>query len=164
MQREAALAYTAEQKLEATVTAAVARVIKEKAPNAPRRLGEILLEGEAAPSPELTVLLELEVKPECIDECIKLLTASAQGSRQEPGCVRFDVMRDQEKPNTVYTYEAFASAADMDFHKAQPHTKAWGAFQYGELKPIVSKNLRKLTPVTFDTVYERRSTQDSLQD
>ena len=90
MQREAALAYTAEQKLEATVTAAVARVIKEKAPNAPRRLGEILLEGEAAPSPELTVLLELEVKPECIDECIKLLGAGlSPGAGLRLGMRRF---------------------------------------------------------------------------
>ena len=99
--------------------------------------------------PELIIVAQFDFKEGHAEEGARLLAASAQGSRKEPGCLRFDVMRDRALPSRLLTFEAFATAADLEVHKAQPHTKAWGAFQFGELKPVASKVVRHLSPVDW---------------
>ena len=101
-------------------------------------------------APELVLIVVLEVRPECVEECKRVLSASAQGSRREPGCLRFDVLSDPTRPCTIVTYEAFATPAAMDWHKEQPYVKAWGAFQYGPLKPIERKSISRLGAVDFE--------------
>ena len=49
-------------------------------------------------SPRLVIIAEFKVKQECVEECERVLCESARGSRAEPGCVRFDVLRDQTNP------------------------------------------------------------------
>ena len=49
-------------------------------------------------SPRLVIIAEFRVKQECVEECERVLCESARGSRAEPGCVRFDVLRDQTDP------------------------------------------------------------------
>ena len=49
-------------------------------------------------SPRLVIIAEFQVKQECVEECERVLCESARGSRAEPGCVRFDVLRDQNDP------------------------------------------------------------------
>ena len=99
--------------------------------------------------PELIIVAEFNFRDGHADEGTRLLAASAQGSRKEAGCVRFDVMRDQAVPTRLVTFEAFTTAADLEVHRAQSHTRAWGAFQFGELKPVGSKRVMRLSPVDF---------------
>ena len=56
-------------------------------------------------------------------------------------------MRDREDPSTFYTFEIFASPAAHALHMKTPTMKAWGAFQYGDRKPIVKKRVTKLVNV-----------------
>ena len=49
-------------------------------------------------APRLVIIAEFQVKAECVEECARVLRESARGSRAEPGCVRFDVLRDQTDP------------------------------------------------------------------
>ena len=100
------------------------------------------------------LVVELEVKPECVEECARVLSVSAQGSRREAGCLRFDVLQDESDPCKIVTYEAFATPVAMEEHKEQPYVKAWGAFQYGDSKPILKKHIVKHSPVDFESVYE----------
>ena len=55
--------------------------------------------------------------------------AHAKGSRAEAGCLRFDVLRDNDNPNRFFFYEAYVDAAAVDVHKAQPHFKLWSDFK-----------------------------------
>ena len=96
------------------------------------------------------LVVELEVKPECVEECARVLSVSAQGSRREAGCLRFDVLQDESDPCKIVTYEAFATPVAMEEHKEQPYVKAWGAFQYGPLKPIKRKRICRLGSVDFE--------------
>lgn len=112
--------------------------------------------------PQLVVVVQLDIKPGAFDDAARVLSASAQGSRREPGCVRFDVLRDRDNASRLVTYEAFATVSDMDYHKAQPHTKAWGEFQYGASEPLVNKCIIRLSPVNFETNYERSRSRTSV--
>ena len=118
--------------------------------------------GTAATPPQLIVVVTLDVREGYFDEAARVLSTSARGSRKEPGCVRFDVLRDEEHPSRIITYEAFTTPAAMEEHKAQPHTKAWGAFQYGESKPILRKHIAKLSPVDFQAVFRDREIRARL--
>ena len=104
--------------------------------------------------PTLVLIVQLDFKEEAVDEAVRVLSAMAHGARAEPGCARFDVLRDQERPSRLITYEAFASPEAMEEHKARPYVKAWGAFQYGDSKPILKKHIVKHSPVDFESVYE----------
>ena len=76
-----------------------------------------------------------------------MMGANTVSSREEEGCVRYDFMRDSEDPSTFYTFEIFASPAAHAVHMKTPTMKAWGAFQYGDRKPIVKKRVTKLVNV-----------------
>jgi hypothetical protein len=45
---------------------------------------------------------------------------TAQGSRAEEGCLRFDVLRDQTDPCKFFFYEVYVDAAAVAVHKEQP--------------------------------------------
>ena len=55
-------------------------------------------------------------------------TAKAVGGRrprrEEPGCLRFDLLRDSSNLNKFYFYEVYVDTAAVDNHKATPHFKA----------------------------------------
>jgi quinol monooxygenase YgiN len=53
----------------------------------------------------------------------------AVGSRQEPGCSRFDVLRDPEQSNKFYFYEVYQNEAAIEAHRATPHFKVFWDFK-----------------------------------
>lgn len=50
-----------------------------------------------SPAP-IALKVEVEIKEDRIDEFLEAITIDAVGSRQEEGCFRFDVLRNQENP------------------------------------------------------------------
>ncbi|CAE7418853.1 lsrG [Symbiodinium sp. CCMP2592] len=99
--------------------------------------------------PPVAVMLQVEIKPEHVDEFIQVMKADAEGSRQEDGCLRFDFLRHVDNPCKFMTYEVFANAEAVTAHGAMPYVKAWGAFQYGDKKPVVSKTVLKADALSF---------------
>ena len=75
------------------------------------------------------VLVEVEVKPERLDEFLEVMRQDAAGSRTEPGCLRFDVMQDQENPCKFTLYEVYKDAAAAAAHRDFPHFKLWTDFK-----------------------------------
>merc|ERR1712232_714547 len=103
----------------------------------------------AANGAPLALVLQLEIKEECVKEFVQVMRANAVRSRAENGCLHFDLLKDQGAPHKFISYEVFDSADAMEVHKDMPHVKAWGAFQYGDRKPVVSKALQRATAVNF---------------
>mmetsp|Transcript_6238 Transcript_6238/g.14194 ORF Transcript_6238/g.14194 Transcript_6238/m.14194 type:complete len:308 (+) Transcript_6238:44-967(+) len=101
--------------------------------------------------PPVAIILQVEIKPEHVDEFIQVMKADAEGSRAEAGCLRFDFLRDVDNPCKFMTYEVFASPEAVAAHGAMPYVKAWGAFQYGEKKPVVSKSVLKADAQSFQS-------------
>ena len=56
-----------------------------------------------------TVLLELTVKPECVDEMITGLGAMLPDTRKYDGCIEVYATQDQDAPTTIVAVEKWES-------------------------------------------------------
>lgn len=76
----------------------------------------------------IAVVVNVEINPDRMDEFIKLIEEDAVGSRAEPGCLRFDVLKSKE-PNKFTFYEVYKDADSVTYHKTMPHYIAWTDFK-----------------------------------
>jgi quinol monooxygenase YgiN len=73
----------------------------------------------------MTVLVQVSVKPECV-EAFKAATAkNAAASRLEPGVTRFDALQALDDPSQFVLEEAYRDETAARAHKDTPHYKAW---------------------------------------
>ena len=57
---------------------------------------------------------------------IEAMLDDAQGSvRDEPGCLRFDVIQDGGDPNTIWLYEVYKDEGAFEAHLQTPHFIKW---------------------------------------
>ena len=82
-----------------------------------------------ASQPGIAIVVDAEIVPDRVEEFLKVIEEDAKGSRDEPGCLRFDVLRDNDNPNRFFFYEAYIDTAAVDEHKAMPHFKLWSDFK-----------------------------------
>ena len=71
------------------------------------------------------VIVTIEVIPEHVDAFIAASAANHRGTREEPGNLRFDVLRDRADPHRFYLYEVYRDEAALDAHKATEHYRVW---------------------------------------
>jgi autoinducer 2-degrading protein len=68
------------------------------------------------------------VKATELQRFLQAIEADAIGSeRDEPGCLRFNVLRDQQDPNVYYFFEVYRDEAALEAHRATPHYALWPA-------------------------------------
>jgi autoinducer 2-degrading protein len=76
----------------------------------------------------LAIWVKVRVKPEARERFLKAIEVDALGSeRDEPGCLRFNVLNDQKDPNVYYFYEVYRDEAALEAHRAAPHYAVWRA-------------------------------------
>lgn len=73
------------------------------------------------------VCVTIFVKPESADTFVEATLDNALNSRQEPGNVRFDVLRAEDDPNRFFLYEVYRDKADFATHQKTPHYLQWRA-------------------------------------
>ena len=72
------------------------------------------------------ILVIVDIKPGYKEPFMEEMLADARGSVQnEPGCLRFDVLQDDEDPNRIYLYEVYGDAAAEEAHAQTPHFLRW---------------------------------------
>ena len=70
----------------------------------------------------ICMLIEVHVKPTALDEFLKVIKHDAVRSvADEPGCLRFDVLRDSDDPLKFYFYEVYKDEAARLAHRQMPH-------------------------------------------
>ena len=52
-------------------------------------------------------LVEINIKPERVDEFLEVFRANHEGALREPGNLRFDVLQDPEVKTRFFIYEAY---------------------------------------------------------
>ena len=68
----------------------------------------------------------VQVKPEHIAEYLEAVRHDAEHSeRDEPGCLRFDVIQDRNDANRFYYYEVYKDDAALEAHRQSPHFKLY---------------------------------------
>jgi len=79
------------------------------------------------------LLVEARVKPEMRERFIEVITYDASHSeKDEPGCLRFDVLEDANDPNRFFFYEVYRDADAVAAHRQTPHFERFFS-QLGDL-------------------------------
>jgi (4S)-4-hydroxy-5-phosphonooxypentane-2,3-dione isomerase len=90
-----------------------------------RRLGAV--EDPAFSSGLYVIHGPLSIHPDKVHAFIAAITLNGQGStREEPGCLRFDVYQNIHTPNELYLYEVYVNKAAFEYHTKTPHIATWG--------------------------------------
>ncbi len=77
----------------------------------------------------ICMLIEVRVKPSALEEFLKVIKYDAVHSeKDEPGCLRFDVLRDNDDPLKFYFYEVYKDAAAQAAHRKTAHFAGWAKF------------------------------------
>jgi (4S)-4-hydroxy-5-phosphonooxypentane-2,3-dione isomerase len=76
----------------------------------------------------LAMWVKVRVKPGERERFLKAIEVDALGSeRDEPGCMRFNVLQDTQDQNVYYFYEVYRDEAALEAHRAAPHYAVWRA-------------------------------------
>ena len=67
------------------------------------------------------VLAGLRVKQPFCEEFIERARAVVDSTRKEPGCLRYDLVRDAFAPDAFYFIEEYADDAAFAAHRAMPY-------------------------------------------
>ena len=68
----------------------------------------------------------VQVKPEHVSEFLEVVRYDAEHSeKDEPGCLRFDVIQDLDDPNRFYFYEVYRDEAALEAHRQTSHFKLY---------------------------------------
>lgn len=81
--------------------------------------GADAMRGQAA----LVAVIHIDVPPPNKDACIGLLETHVKASRAEPGCARFEVFQQADRPNHFSAVEGWASQSAYDTHIVSSHTR-----------------------------------------
>lgn len=73
----------------------------------------------------LATTVIVHVKPECVEDFIKITLYNHENSRKEPGNVRFDVLQSVDDPTYFTLYEVYKTETDAKAHKETEHYKKW---------------------------------------
>ena len=73
------------------------------------------------------LFVTIKIKPGHAEEFMAATLGDAEGSNNnEPGSLRFDVLQDNNDPNTVYLYEVYKDRDSWEVaHRAAPHYLKW---------------------------------------
>ncbi|GAA5181921.1 hypothetical protein GCM10025771_29980 [Niveibacterium umoris] len=73
--------------------------------------------------PPIHVITLAEVVPQHEAEVVRVLRQVAELTRQEEGCLRYDLYRDSGTPMRINTIEVWADEASLNRHMNAPHVK-----------------------------------------
>src|ERR671926_356207 len=74
----------------------------------------------------LAIFVTVKVKPAERERFLSVIEDDAISSvRDEPGCVRFEVLQDRDDQDTYYFFEVYKDEAALDAHTKTPHYARW---------------------------------------
>lgn len=71
----------------------------------------------------ISFTVRMKFRPDDRQRVHELITALAQASRQEPGCVTYIPHTVDGEPDTVVVYEQYRDQSALDAHRASKHFK-----------------------------------------
>ena len=73
----------------------------------------------------IQIIVRIEPKPDKVDAFLELATHDARNSRKEPGCLRFDVLRQNDSPARFAFYEVYKDEDAVKAHQQTEHYARW---------------------------------------
>jgi (4S)-4-hydroxy-5-phosphonooxypentane-2,3-dione isomerase len=91
----------------------------------------------------------VKIKPEMRERFLSAIEDDSICSvRDEPACVRFDVLQDQSDRDRYYFYEVYHDEAGFEAHKQTPHLARW--------REAAAECVVEQSAVRCDTVFPRQ--------
>jgi len=84
---------------------------------------------------EVVVFVSVVIPADKTDEFLAVMKVDVEGSRQEPGCIRFDLIKG-EGEGAWHFYEVYKDSEAMTFHKTTSHYKAWADFKAANMDTV----------------------------
>ena len=76
----------------------------------------------------IAIWVKVRIKLDMREKFLKAIEADALGSeRDEPGCLRFNVLQDEKDANVYYFFEVYKDQAALEAHRTMPHYATWRA-------------------------------------
>jgi (4S)-4-hydroxy-5-phosphonooxypentane-2,3-dione isomerase len=76
----------------------------------------------------LAIWVKVRIKPGERQRFLQAIEVDALASeRDEPGCLRFNVLQDAQEENVYYFYEVYRDEAALEAHRNMPHYAVWRA-------------------------------------
>ena len=72
-----------------------------------------------------SLIVKLFIKEECIEDFKKISFYNSENSRNEPGCLRFDVLQAEDDPTLFFLYEIYKGDEDIAHHRTTGHYQKW---------------------------------------
>jgi autoinducer 2-degrading protein len=70
--------------------------------------------------------ITVKIKPELRERFLAAIEDDATSSvRDEPGCLRFEVLQDVSDPDTYHFFEVYQDEAAVQAHRNTPHFARW---------------------------------------
>lgn len=73
----------------------------------------------------LAIVVTIDVVDGRADDLIAALEVNAEGSRQEPGCLKWEWSRHLKEPNKFAIYELYTDMDAIKSHKSSEHFQKW---------------------------------------
>ena len=94
----------------------------------------------------IVLFVEFQFDADDMDRAIELLTEMQnQTIENEQGCIAYDMLLNEEKPNTIYLYECYENKAALDLHNSASYFKSIVNEKLSLL--IKESNILNLTPI-----------------
>ncbi len=71
------------------------------------------------------IIVRIQPKPDKVEEFLELALHDARNSRKEPGCLRFDVLREKDNPARFAFYEVYKDEDAVKAHQQTEHYARW---------------------------------------
>ncbi|WP_312153118.1 putative quinol monooxygenase [Pseudomonas sp.] len=78
-------------------------------------------------SEQYAFILKAKTRPDKAEAFEQLFRGYVEPSRQEPGCIEYHMLRDQQDPSLFVFFEVWADKAALDVHSALPHMQQFFA-------------------------------------
>ncbi|HVO68153.1 MAG TPA: antibiotic biosynthesis monooxygenase [Syntrophales bacterium] len=88
----------------------------------------------------ICMLINVHVKPSMLDEFLEVIKYDAVHSENEPGCMRFDILRDNDDPLKFYFYEVYKDKEAQMAHRKTPHFAKWAKFSETGLNGVIIRH------------------------
>ena len=72
---------------------------------------------------KIAVFVDFKLKPGSFERFFELMKTHAAASRQEPGCLQFDMTTPLEGANRLMLYELYEDRAAFDYHASTERIK-----------------------------------------
>ena len=74
----------------------------------------------------IALVVTIRIQPPHREAFMEAMLDDARHSVQdEPGCLRFDVLKDLDDPNRIFLYEVYRDEEALEAHRQAPHFLRW---------------------------------------